>query len=227
MDTAWRRAQDHPEPVVYKLEFSVFSDGFENSSDTGARPDTAATRQADATATDHRTATATAATTAGPGPGHSPGRYGPTTAPPVSSSPAVASSSPSSTAAADSFPRFLDLPPELRLRVWEELIQPRIIMVACCPASPASHPRRLAKLAQLRARQQRRRLFFFFLSNGNPYSFRRRCPGPPPRLPRVPRPGPAPLPARLRLARPAAHVPARETTTASARGAPAVYFTSR
>ncbi|KAL8365000.1 hypothetical protein RB595_004015 [Gaeumannomyces hyphopodioides] len=163
MDTAWHRPRDHFEPVVYGLEFRVFSDGLEHAPGTATA--TAITAGQDTTtATNRRTATATTTTSAAdPGPGRcldSPPRFrhGPTTtlqaAPPqprptgdgLATSPVVA--------IADDFPRFLDLPPELRLRVWEELIQPRIVMVACCPASPTSHPSRVVKLAQLRARQQ-------------------------------------------------------------------------
>ncbi|KAL8282758.1 hypothetical protein RB597_010144 [Gaeumannomyces tritici] len=146
MDAAWRRPPNRVpcQPVVYGLEFRIFSDGLEHAaSDTGT-----------ATAT-----TATATTSAAdPGPGRCPPdspphpRHGPTTAlraAPPQPTPTVDAAA----AAANDFPRFLDLPPELRLRVWEELIQPRIVMVACCPTSPASHPDRTAKLAQLRARQ--------------------------------------------------------------------------
>ncbi|KAL8396914.1 hypothetical protein RB594_003851 [Gaeumannomyces avenae] len=169
MDAAWRRPPNRVpcQPVVYGLEFRIFSDGLEHAaSDTGTAMATTASQDTTTTAT------ATATTSApDPGPGRCPpdspprSRHGPTTAlraAPPQPTPTVDGSAASlvvatAAAAANDFPRFLDLPPELRLRVWEELIQPRIVMVACCPTSPASHPDRTAKLAQLRARQRQHR----------------------------------------------------------------------
>jgi hypothetical protein len=66
--------------------------------------------------------------------------------------------SPRPTASADSdlvggattFPRFGDLPPEIRLQIWSHLIQPRVVIAACLDAENAT-----SKTAQL---EQRRRL---------------------------------------------------------------------
>lgn len=40
------------------------------------------------------------------------------------------------------FPLFPDLPPELRLKIWEYLLQPRIVIATCFDASNAPHKRR-------------------------------------------------------------------------------------
>lgn len=54
--------------------------------------------------------------------------------------------------ALDTFTCFADLPTELRLRVWEYLIQPRIIIAACLEADEASLHKKRTQLAS-RARR--------------------------------------------------------------------------
>ncbi len=48
-------------------------------------------------------------------------------------------------AASASFPQFASLPPELRLKIWEYLVQPRIV-VACCLERDGRLPERRAQL---------------------------------------------------------------------------------
>jgi hypothetical protein len=52
------------------------------------------------------------------------------------------------------FSRFSELPPELRLKIWSYLIQPRVLMACCFERSPTTLP---ARRAELDARSQHRR----------------------------------------------------------------------
>jgi len=69
-------------------------------------------------------------------------------------------------AVATTFPRFGDLPPEIRLKIWAELIQPRVVIAACVDAEHlaerreqlAARPRRPAVPVLLHACHEAREL---------------------------------------------------------------------
>lgn len=65
---------------------------------------------------------------------------------PASTSTSTSTSSPTPTPA--TFPFFNDLPLELRLKVWEHLLQPRIVIAACFDDEAGIPSRKRAQLAQ-------------------------------------------------------------------------------